>query len=198
MTCSSWPGSARTGAEVAAVLDDQLDGLAEQALQQMRHFGHDVGKLEDLRAKRLLAGESEQLAGQAGGAVGVRLDLLDVVIVAVAGRVAHHHQVAMADDRGQDIVEIVGDAAGELADRLHLGRLRDLALELGFLAIVLEQQQDRRVAETAQAGDRQRDRLGRCWLSRTARSPDIAGPRALRRTASATAALSSLTTRSPG
>ena len=65
----------------------------------------------------------------------------------------------MADDRGQDIVEIVRDAAGELADRLHLGRLRDLALEPGLLAIVLEAEQHRRIAEPARAGDGQRDRL---------------------------------------
>ena len=42
---------------------------------------------------------------------------------------------------------------------LHLGRLRDLPLELGFLAIVLEQQQHRGIAEPAQAGDGQRHRL---------------------------------------
>ena len=67
----------------------------------------------------------------------------------------------MADDRGQDIVEIVGDAAGKLADRLHLGRLRDLPLELGFLAIVLEQQQHGRITQPAQPGNGQRDRLRR-------------------------------------
>ena len=105
----------------------------------------------------------------------------------------------MADDRGQDVVEVVRDAAGELADRLHLGRLRDLPLELGFLAIVLEQQQHRRIAKPAQAGDRSARPAPSAGASRrTARSPDMAGPRALRRTASATAALSSLTTRSPG
>ena len=127
----------------------------------MGHLRHHVGKLEHLRAQGLLAREGEQLPGQARGAVRIRLDLLDVVIVAVARRVAHQHQVAMADDRGQDVVEIVGDAAGELADDLHLGRLRDLALELGFLAIVLEQKQHRGIAEPAQAGDGQRHRLGR-------------------------------------
>ena len=146
------------------MLERQLDRLAEQALEQMRHFADHVGQLQHLRAKRLLARESEQLPGQAGGAVGVRLDLLDVVIVAVARRMAHQHQVAMADDRGQDIVEIVRDAAGELADRLHLGRLRDLALELGFLAIVLEQQQHRRIAKPAQPGDGQRHRLARLGI----------------------------------
>ena len=145
---------ARVGAdrpEVAAMLDDELDRLAEQPLQQVRHFRDDVGKLEHLRPQRLLAREGEQLAGQAGGAVRVRLDLLDVVIIAVAGRMPHQHQVAVADDRGQDVVEIVRDAAGELADDLHLGRLRDLALELGLLAIVLEQQQHRGIAQPAQA-----------------------------------------------
>ncbi len=46
-------------------------------------------------------------------------------------------------------------------DRLHLGRLRDLALELGLLAIVLEQEEDAGFAEVAQARDGQRDGLGR-------------------------------------
>ena len=161
MTCSSWPGIGADRPEVAAVLDDQLDGLAEQPLQQMGHLRHNVGKLEHLRAQGLLAREGKKLPSQAGSAVRVRLDLLDVVIVAVARRVAHQHQVAMADDRGQDVVEVVRDAAGELPDHLHLGRLRDLPLELGFLAIVLEQEQDRGIAEPAQAGDGQRHRLGR-------------------------------------
>jgi hypothetical protein len=104
----------------------------------------------------------------------------------------------MADDRGQDVVEVVGNSAGELADRLHLGSLRDLALELGFLAIVLEQKQDRGIAKAAQPGDRQAPPAPWGWASRTAMSPDIAGPRACLRTASATAPLSSLTTKSLG
>jgi hypothetical protein len=72
-------------AEIAAMLDDQLDLLAEQALQEARHLGDDVGQLQHLRAERLLARESEQLPGQAGGAVRIGADLLDVVIIAVAG-----------------------------------------------------------------------------------------------------------------
>ena len=151
-------------AEAAAVLDLELDPLAEQPVEQMRDLGDDVGELEHLRAQRLLARESEQLPGQVGGAVRVGADLLDVVIVAVAGRVAHQHQVAGAEDRGQDIVEIVGDAAGELADRLHLGRLGDLALEPRLLAIVLDREQHGGVAEAARAGDGHRHRLLRIGL----------------------------------
>ena len=146
------------------MLQGELHRLAEQALEQMRHFADHVGQLQHLRAQRLLARESEQLAGQASGAVGVGFDLLDIVIIAVAGRVAHHHQVAMADDRGQDIVEIMRHAAGQLADRLHFGRLRNLALQFGFLAIVLEQDQHRRIAQPAKARNRQRDRLTRLGI----------------------------------
>ena len=64
-----------------------------------------------------VAREGEQLAGEARRAVAVD-DLLNVVIVDVAGRMAHQHEVAMADDGGQDIVEIMRDAARELADGL--------------------------------------------------------------------------------
>ncbi len=65
----------------------------------------------------------------------------------------------MADDRGQYVVEIVRDAAGKLADRLHLGLLRDLALEARLLAIVLEAEQHRRLAEPAHAGEAERHRF---------------------------------------
>ena len=41
-------------------------------------------------------------------------------IVGSLGRHAPAHQIERAYDAGQKIVEVVGDAAGELADRLHL------------------------------------------------------------------------------
>ena len=162
------------------MLHDELDGLAEQSLQQVGHLRHDVRKLEDLRAQGLLPREGKKLSSEARGAVGIRLDLLDVVIVAVSRRMAHQHEVAMADDRGQDIVEIVSDPAGELSDHLHLGCLGDLPLELGFLAIVLQQQQDRGIAEAAKPRDGQSDRVrslvsqAHCKIARHRRPARIA------------------------
>ena len=38
------------------------------------------------------------------------------------------HELAVAEDAGQQVVEIVRDPAGELADRLHLLRLPELRL----------------------------------------------------------------------
>ena len=46
---------------------------------------------------------------------------------------AHQKQIAIADDGLQQIVEIMRDAARQLADRLHLLRLR----ELGFQRLLL-------------------------------------------------------------
>src|SRR3546814_10754958 len=64
-----------------------------------------------------------------------------------------------AEHRGQYIVEIMRDAARELADRLHLRRLRDLALEARFLARILEAEQHRRLAQPAHPDDAHRYRI---------------------------------------
>ena len=42
---------------------------------------------------------------------------------------AVRQQLDHAEDDGQDVVEVVSDAAGELADRLHLLRLAQLLLQ---------------------------------------------------------------------
>src|ERR1700741_1768609 len=65
----------------------------------------------------------------------------------------------MADDRGQDVVEVVRHAPCKLADRLHLRRLGDLTLELRFLAVVLEEKKYRSVAKPSQASNRERYRF---------------------------------------
>src|SRR3546814_1398096 len=52
--------------------------------------------------------------------------------------VAQQQQVGKADHRRQQVVEVVGDAAGELADRLHLLRLDELALEVLLLGRIDE------------------------------------------------------------
>ena len=56
------------------------------------------------------------------------LDLLDVRAARIAGVEAVEEQVRVAEDRGQHVVEVVRDAAGEAADRLHLLRLAQLHL----------------------------------------------------------------------
>ena len=109
--------------------DGEVDVLADQAAQQVRQLGQHVGDVEHPRLQALLAREGEQLAHQVGGAVGVLLDLHDVGEGLVARPVAQQQEVAEADHRRQQVVEVVGDAAGELAHRLDLLRMGELQLE---------------------------------------------------------------------
>ena len=74
---------------------------------------------------------------------------------------AQQHQVAIADDGGEHIVEIMRHAAGQLPNRLHLGRLRHLPPEARFLAGVRQAEQHRRFAKAPHPGKPKADRLVR-------------------------------------
>ena len=85
--------------------------------------------LQRLRTKRLAAREGEKLAHQSGRPVRVLLDLHDVLKGRIGRPVIGEQEIGIADDRGQDVVEVMRDAAGELADRLHLLALREVLLQ---------------------------------------------------------------------
>ena len=63
------------------------------------------------------------------GAGGVLLDLHDVLERRIGRLVRVQQEVVRHHDGGQHVVEVVRDAAGELADHLHLLRLVDLVLQ---------------------------------------------------------------------
>ncbi len=77
----------------------------------------------------VLTGECEQLADEVRCAIGVLLDLHDVGKRRVARLMPQQQQVAETDHRRQQIVEIVGDTAGQLSDGQHLLGLGELNLE---------------------------------------------------------------------
>ena len=113
-----------------------LDLLADEAAQQVLQFGQNVVELQHLRAQRLAARERQQLAHEARRAIGVLLDLHDVLEGRIGRPVVGQQQVGIADDGGQHVVEIVRHAAGELADGLHLLRLREALLQRALLGRV--------------------------------------------------------------
>ena len=69
---------------------------------------------------------------QARRPVGILLDLHDVLERRIGRLVRVEQEIGRHHDGGQHIVEIVSDAAGELADQFHFLRLRDLGLELAL------------------------------------------------------------------
>src|SRR4029077_8482374 len=97
----------------------------------------------DLRLQNLLTAEREQLPCESGGALARIADLEQVATFRGVGRHAAERQLTEAKNSRQHVVEIVRDAAGQLANRLHLLRVIELLLELpAFTAL-------RRIAELA-------------------------------------------------
>ena len=113
--------------------------LADQAPQHLVRVDDDRVQVDDARLQHLLAPEREELLRQRGGALGRLLDRLDVcpqadVARSSAGRAGSR---CVAGDDGEQVVEVVRDAAGEAADRLELLRLIQAFLELFPVADVV-------------------------------------------------------------
>jgi hypothetical protein len=131
---------------------DQLDVLADDAAEHPVHVRHHGPQVEDLRLHDGLAAEGQELAGQGRGPVPGGGHLPDQLAAGVTGREAAQQQFAVAVDDGEEVVEVVGDAAGQPADRLHLLRLAELLFELVALADVHEGQHGADDAPLAEDG----------------------------------------------
>ncbi len=108
--------------------------------RRVRHLVHaldDLVEVEDHGLHDLVAAEDQELARDAGGALGGVLDFLGVAMQRIVGGELAHEIVVVADDDPENVVEVMGDAAGELAHDLHLLRLDELVLELAGAGLLL-------------------------------------------------------------
>ena len=108
--------------------DPRTDGAPDQLLEA----GDEAVRVGRSRRQRLAAREREQPVGQRRRPPRRTLRGADVA-VDLAGaplRQPRLHHLQGAGDAGQQVVEVVRDAAGELAHRLHLLRLPQLLLRL--------------------------------------------------------------------
>ena len=122
-----------------AVAERKLDRdiLAERALQDRGGARDDLVEVDVARLQRLLAREGEHALGELRAARGRFVDRLHDrrELRILPDRI--RQQLGHADDDGQQIVEIVRDAAGHLPDRFHLLRLAQLPFQhqaLGHVA----------------------------------------------------------------
>ena len=122
--------------EIASVLEFETDLLAGEAPHQHLQVGQQVVDLQHLRPQGLPARERQQLPHETRRAIGVLLDLHDVLEGRIGGPVIVQQQIGIADDRSEHIVEVMRHAAGQLADRLHLLRLREILLQRALLGRV--------------------------------------------------------------
>ena len=131
---SSWCGSTNTGQASGASLVSIR--IRSPSVRSSRSDMLPTRSPLSIRSgsKRLGAGEGQQAAGQRGGA-GRALHRIGEMVHHFLARTAQPAagKVDPADHHGEHIVEVVGDAAGQLADRLHLLHLAKLGL--GRLAL---------------------------------------------------------------
>ena len=107
--------------------------------------------------KRLPAGERQQLSGQLGGALHGLGNRVDVAPAPLFRQFAAAQEIGRGADDGQEIVEIVRHAAGQLSDRFHLLRLAQRFLALAALGDVdgLRHRADDRAVLVAQRTHRE-------------------------------------------
>ncbi len=107
----------------------KLYAVLDKATKHLLHPRHELVDVEDRGAKNLVAAEREELARERRRARRRTDHLHQVVVGRFAGTQVIHHQVAIAHDHGEHVVEVMRDAARELAHRLHFLRLPKLRLE---------------------------------------------------------------------
>ena len=125
--------------QVGLQLQPQVHVLADEPPQHRAHVGHHAVQVHHPGLEHLLPAEREQLAHQGRGPVRGPIDLQEVESPRVLRLDLPHQQLGVADDGGEEVVEVVRHAAGEPAHRLHLLRLTQLLLEglpLGHVADV--------------------------------------------------------------
>ena len=96
----------------------QSDVLAEKAMEHFDHVTEDRIQVQNLGLHHLLAAEHEELASEAGGALGSKRNLLQRFGNPFVPIALSQEAIGMALDDGQDVIEIMCDSGGELADGL--------------------------------------------------------------------------------
>ena len=123
-------GVGADGGQIGGQIDRQGDARAHGARQQRLHARDQVGQVHRRGRERLAPREGQQPLHQYLRRLG-RLQRHAGVAVDRFGRaLGRQDQVQPGDDRGQQIVEVMRDMAGQLAHRLHLLELADHVLRL--------------------------------------------------------------------
>ncbi len=97
--------------------------FADQPRDHGLQFVHGLYQVNDAALEDLLSAERQQLPGQARRALRRRPDLGGIAARQLVRGQLLDQEFAEAQDHGEQIVEVVGDAAGEPSDRFHALRL---------------------------------------------------------------------------
>ena len=115
------------------VVDLHLGG--QRGFEQMHGFVDDVPEVQGRVLAFALAAEGEDLRDQFAGTFGGVQDTVEKVLYGMIVGEFAAGEVGMAEDAGEEVVEVVRDATGESANGFHLLCLKELCFEvfaLGF------------------------------------------------------------------
>ena len=129
-SCSICTGSTRTGCTPDPSSSCELDVVSDQAREDRAEVLDEAVELGRARLEHLAPAEREQLSGEGGRAIRGTVDLVGVMVLDAPRRDMREQQLRVAADRGEQVVEVVCDAAGEPADALEPLRAPQVALEL--------------------------------------------------------------------
>ncbi len=118
--------------DVAANFNSRRQGRPEES----EHLLDDDADLQRTRLLRFLAAEGEYLPYQIPGPLGGFGDLRKVLSHIVCFGNPQEPHLRIAEDRGEDVVEVMGYAPGQSADRFHLLGLTQLFFQLDLVRIV--------------------------------------------------------------
>ncbi len=122
------------------VIQLQRHVFTQKPPEHFRHVADDLVQIQSFGLDELAPAEGQQLAGEAGRPLGRLDDLLSGTRGGLV-QLSHAQQRSMPVDDGEDVVEIMRHAAGELADSLHLLRLAQLFLQPPLQRHIAEQTQ---------------------------------------------------------
>ena len=138
---------------------DELDVLADDAPEHVLERQHRHVEVEHLRHQHLTAAEGQQLARQRGGAIGGALDALQQPPPRRMVQAFGAERLGVAADHLQQVVEVVGHAAGQPAERADLLRAPQL---LGQIVVGAERVGGDLAPALVAQRDEDRSRRGPC------------------------------------
>ena len=112
--------------------------LAQGPAERLLHVRDDGVEVQPLRLHDVPAGEDQELAGQRRRALGRPPDLHHVGADRAVGVELLGDEDGVVEDDGEQVVEVVGDASGELAEALEALRLVELPLDRLLLKLLVE------------------------------------------------------------
>src|SRR4029453_9916903 len=105
------------------------DVLTQDAVQQPGHVRDDVVEIDVAHFNGLAAAEREQLPGERAGPLRVLLEIRHCFSHFFRNATVQRYLLSAAQDHCEDVVEVVGDAAGQASNGFEPLRLTELLLE---------------------------------------------------------------------